>query len=133
MVELAANFGKEPVPLKEVAKSQEISEKYLGQIVIELKSAGLIDGFRGASGGYMLAKPPSKITLKDIVGIFEDDLTLLECTRNPAACQRISFCASREVWQKLGAVMAQTLEAISLNDLLVRQQDKLEQPVMYCI
>ena len=68
MLELGLNYGKEPLLLREIAASQEISEKYLSQIIIPLKAAGLVNSFRGARGGYILAKPPKQITLNDIVG-----------------------------------------------------------------
>jgi Rrf2 family protein len=133
MVELAAHYGKEPVFLKDIARSQDISEKYLSQIVIELKLARLIDGFRGAHGGYVLAKSPREIRVYDIVVVFEGDLALVECARDPSLCNRAANCIAHEVWHKLGLVMTETLEAITLADLLERQKEKSQEFAMYYI
>jgi Rrf2 family protein len=133
IVELAGNYGKGPLYLKDIARSQEISEKYLSQIVIDLKTAHLIDGFRGVHGGYVLAKAPAEISVYDVVNILEGDVALVECTRNPAACSRALHCVTQEVWHKLGQVMQETLEAITLADLVERQQEKSREFAMYYI
>lgn len=133
MLELAANYGKRPLYLKDIARSQDISEKYLSQIVIELKAANLIDGFRGAHGGYVLGRMPAQINVYDIVNILEGDLTLVECARNQASCTRALHCAAQEVWHELGRVMRETLEAITLADLLERQREKSQEFAMYYI
>jgi Rrf2 family protein len=133
MVELAANSGKGPLYLKDIAHSQEISEKYLGQIAIDLKAAHLIDGFRGVHGGYVLAKNPSEITVYDVVRILEDGLTLVDYTKNQSLCSRAGRCITQEVWNELGEVIAKTLEAITLADLLERQREKSREFVMYYI
>jgi Rrf2 family protein len=133
MLELAVNYGKGQLYLKDIASSQEISEKYLSQIVIDLKAAHLVDGFRGAHGGYILAKAPSEINVYDIVNVLEGDLTLLECARDPASCSRALYCVSHEVWYKLGRVMIETLEAITLADLLERRREKSQEFAMYYI
>jgi Rrf2 family protein len=133
MLELAVNYGKGPFYLKDIASSQEISEKYLSQIVIDLKAAHLLDGFRGTHGGYILAKAPSEITVYDIVNTLEGDLTLIECDRDPASCSRALYCVSHEVWHKLGRVMIETLEAITLADLLERRREKSQEFAMYYI
>jgi Rrf2 family protein len=133
MVELAANYGKGALYLKDIAKSQDISDKYLSQIVIDLKAAHLLEGFRGAHGGYILAKAPAEITVYDIVAVLEGDLAMVECARNPALCSRASHCISHEVWHKLGQVMIKTLEAITLAELVERQKEKSQEFAMYYI
>lgn len=133
VLELAANYGKGPMFLKDIARSQEISEKYLSQIAIDLKMAHLIDGFRGMHGGYVLIKKPSEIKVYDIMVVFEGDLILVDCIRNPAACKRVSNCVSKEVWQELGQMMTKTLTGITLADLLERQSRKTQKNVMYYI
>ncbi len=70
MLKLALRYGKGPVFLKDIARAEEISEKYLSQIIIPLKGAGLVRAFRGAHGGYTLARAPDRIKLKDIVSHF---------------------------------------------------------------
>jgi Rrf2 family protein len=133
MIELASHYRKGPVFLKDIARSQEISEKYLGQIVIDLKLAHLIDGFRGVHGGYVLTKPPSEIRVYDVVVVFEGELALVECARDPSLCKRAANCISHEVWHKLGQVMIEMLDGITLADLLERQKEKSQEFAMYYI
>lgn len=133
MVELAANYGRGHLYLKDIAKSQDISDKYLSQIVMDLKASHLLDGLRGAHGGYVLAKAPAEITVYDIVAVLEGDLALIDCARNPALCGRAAHCISHEVWHKLGQVMIETLEAITLADLLERRKEKSQEFAMYYI
>lgn len=133
MIELAAHDGNGPLFLKNIARSQEISGKYLSQIVIDLKAAKLISATRGAHGGYMLARPPMDITAYDVLAALEGDLTLVECTRNPNRCRRASLCVSQGVWEKLGQAMTETLRQIRLSDLVEQLREKSKETVMYYI
>jgi Rrf2 family protein len=125
MLALARNYGQGFVFLKDVAKGEDISEKYLSQIIIPLRGAGLVSSSRGVHGGYTLAKSPAEITLKQIVEPFEGDC-LVDCVNNPAACSRVLTCASRDIWTLLGGKISETLNAITLEQLLHRDQDKME-------
>ncbi len=131
MIELAAHDGKGPLFLKHIARSQEISGKYLSQIVIDLKASKLISATRGAHGGYMLARPPGEITAYDILAALEGDMTLVECTRNPNRCRRASLCVSQSVWERLAQAMTQTLEEIRLSDLAEQLREKTKETVMF--
>ncbi len=133
MIELASNYGKGSLFLKSIARSQAISEKFLSQIVIDLKAARLITGIRGAHGGYTLAKAPAEISVYDIVSVLESDLTLVECTKNPASCSRAAQCVSQGVWDKLGNTIASTLQEINLADLVEQLREKSQETVMYYI
>ena len=79
MLELARNFDKGQVLLKDIARNEEISEKYLSLIIIPLRTAGLVQSTRGAHGGYSLTRPPEEITLKDIVQVLEGGISLVDC------------------------------------------------------
>lgn len=131
MIELAAHDGKGPLFLKNIAKAQDISGKYLSQIVIDLKAANLISATRGAHGGYMLARPPAEITALEVLTALEGDLTLVECTRNPNRCRRESLCVSQSVWERLSKAMTQTLEEIRLSDLAEQVREKTKESVMF--
>ena len=126
MVELGLHYDEGPFFLKDIAKLEEISEKYLSQIIIPLKNAGLVNSFRGAHGGYVLARHPSKITMKDIVEILEGDFNLVECVKNPANCSRVSVCVTRSLWNKIGNKISQELNAVTLEDLVKRCKNKQE-------
>lgn len=123
MLELALNFNQGTVFLKDIAQKEEISEKYLSHLVISLKASGLISSSRGAHGGYRLAKPPSQITLMDIVQILEGNLSLVECVKNPSVCSRVSKCATRDIWGKLDEKISDVLSSVTLEDLVSSQKE----------
>lgn len=125
MLALARNQGQGPVFLKDLAKCEDISEKYLSQIVIPLRGAGLVNSIRGAHGGYTLGKSPAAITLKQIVAPLEGDC-LVDCVQNPSACLRVATCASRDVWTLVTEKIFSTLDDITLEQLLHLEQDKIE-------
>jgi Rrf2 family protein len=133
MLELAMKSNKGQIFLKDIAREEAISEKYLSLIIIPLRGAGLVSSTRGAHGGYTLAKPPSEITIKDIVDVLEGDTCLVDCIKNPSACQRSSRCASRDLWIKLSDRISQTLGSTTLEDLVRMSRDKGENAQMYHI
>ncbi|MEI8345222.1 MAG: Rrf2 family transcriptional regulator, partial [Candidatus Omnitrophota bacterium] len=101
MIELAVRFGRGPVLLREIARTEDISEKYLSQLVIPLKGKGLLAAFRGAHGGYVLGKSPIEITLKDIVEPLEGDLGLVDESEVPENGSRPSDTVTRDLWRLL--------------------------------
>jgi len=125
MLELALRHEEGPVLLKEIAKAQEISEGYLEQILPPLKSAGLIHSSRGAHGGYALARNPAEITLREIVQSAEGSLTPVHCVDVPEVCSRSNFCVTRDIWALLRDRILETLESITLQDMVKRQKEKL--------
>jgi len=133
MLELALNYGKGPVLLKDIAKRQEISEGYLEHLLPPLKAAGCINSSRGAHGGYQLAKAPSQITIKEIVQALEGPLFPVECVSSPSVCQRVRFCVTRDIWKELGEKISQTLESVTLQDMVERQNNKAEGSLVYNI
>ena len=124
MLELALRYGKGPTLLKEIAKIQEISTKYLSQLIIPLKVAGLIIGTRGAHGGYLLAKQPEEIRLSDIVTAVEGSLNPVACVDNPDICHRSRSCVTYEVWEEMGRKNLEILESHTLKDLVDRYYEK---------
>jgi len=134
MQDLAIHFGQGPVLLKDIAHRQEISEKYLGQLVIPLKNAGLIQSTRGAHGGYTLSCDPGSITLKQVIEAVEGSLSLVECVDKPDFCTKSDSCVDRDVWAKLTNDMIRTLESITLKDLADKEKTKTaEKRLMYDI
>lgn len=118
MLKLALNYNKGPIFLKDIAQGEEISEKYLSQLVIPLRANGLIYSTRGPHGGYQLRKPPSKITIKDIVQSLEGNISPVECVKNPSICSRADDCSVRDIWENLYEKIYETLDSVSLEDLL---------------
>lgn len=118
MLSLAMNNRKSPIFLKDIAHSEEISEKYLSQIIIPLKAKGLVTTFRGAHGGYLLSRPASEITLRDIIEPLEGDITLVDCVSNPSICDRAKACATREVWNEMSSLLLDFMDTLTLEDLI---------------
>ncbi len=129
MIFLARHYGQGSVFLREIAQEEDISEKYLSLIILSLKGAGLVNSARGANGGYSLAKPPSQINLRQIVEVFEGKC-IVDCLKNPSSCPRASVCASRDVWSLLGEKISETLESVSLEQLVQVHRRKTEENVM---
>lgn len=133
MLNLALHYNKGNVLLKNTAKREDLSEGYLEYILPPLKAAGLIISGRGAHGGYSLAKAPSEITLKDIVQALEGPISPAECINVPSVCQRVRFCVTRDIWKELGEKISQTLESVTLKDMVEIQKNKGEASLTYSI
>ena len=133
MLDLALHYNKGNVLLKNIAKREDLSEGYLEHILPPLKSAGLIISSRGAHGGYSLAKAPSDITLKDVVQALEGPISPVECINAPSVCQRVKFCVTRDIWKELGEKISQTLESVTLKDMVKMLKNKEELPLIYNI
>ena len=132
MFDLALHFGQGPVLLKDIAQRQDISEKYLWQLIALLKEAGLVSSRRGARGGYSLARLPGQITLKDIVSVLEGKTCLVECLSNPLTCKRSADCVAREIWSSLSEKILSELSSITL-DVMVEKAKMHRQTAEYSI
>ncbi|MCD6385213.1 Rrf2 family transcriptional regulator [Candidatus Sumerlaeota bacterium] len=124
MLDLAVNYNGRPVLLREVAKRQKISEKYLSQLIIPLKTAGLISSSRGAHGGYLLAKDPRNISLKEIVESLEGPLSIVECVTTPSVCSQSGTCVARDVWTATMKQIAGFLSSMTLDKLAKMEKKK---------
>jgi Rrf2 family protein len=130
MIALANHYGQGPVFLKDIARDQELSEKYLSRIVIDLRGAGLLDAFRGANGGYVLTRSPVEITVREVVNVLED-MTPVECVKDSAVCGRVETCSANEVWRRVDKAIQETLGGITLEDMLTFGRQKNENYTMY--
>jgi Rrf2 family protein len=134
MLELALSEGNGPVLLREIAQRQGISLKYLEQITPSLKSAGLVNSSRGASGGYFLAKLPERINVKEIVEALEGPLKLVECVGDPGLCRDAGQCDTRDLWDEVSVNISKLLQSRTLADLAQKHKDKQKsRPLMYSI
>lgn len=120
MLSLAYNFhnGNESVILKTVSDEEDISIRYLEQIIIPLKINKLVKSIRGAGGGYMLARHPSKIKLSDILHTLEGSCCLVECVDDEEYCEKIHECAAYEAWKDASSLLKNYFEKTTLQDLL---------------
>ena len=126
MLDLALHYGEGPILLKDIAERQEISEKYLWQLINPLKTTGLVNSLRGAHGGYVLGKSPEAISIKAILQVLEGSLCLVDCVDNPSLCERAPSCISRDIWGEASKNMQQTLEDTTLAAMVERQKEKLK-------
>jgi len=127
MVDLARHFGEGAVSLHAVATREHLPEAYLEQLVASLRKAGLVQGKRGAGGGYTLARDPSDITAGDIVRALEGPIEPQVCTAEGEAivnCALQPGCATHHVWMTLQASIAKALDGMSLRDLAAKPAPK---------
>jgi len=114
-----------PVPLHDIAERQNISAKYLWQVLNPMRSIGLLTVTRGARGGYSLAVPPDCITLLDIVSTIEGPVSIVDCATLPAKerCSRADCCTARAVWTDVNNILIEGLRSITLASILERCKD----------
>ena len=124
MLELASHYGEGPIELKEIAKRENISLKYLEQVINPLRAAGLVKSIRGSKGGYSLAKPPSEICLYDVVETLDGPLNLLECLRDSKVCQKVPSCVTRDIWQEVSEAISKIFYSVTLEDMVNRKREK---------
>jgi len=130
MLDLAVNCTGDYITIKNIAKRQEISEKYLEQIITQLNKAGFVKSARGAQGGYMLAKPPEEYTVGEILRTMEGNLAPAPCVGD-MQCLRANECVTLEIWQQLQDAINSVIDNITLADLVTRQKEKT--PLDYSI
>jgi len=120
MLNLAHHYknGNESVILKSVSDEEEISIRYLEQIVIPLKINKLVKSIRGAGGGYTLARHPSKIILSEILHALEGSCCLVDCIEDNDYCNLIPICATYDVWKEASRLLKDYFESIKLQDLV---------------
>ncbi|MGL4730821.1 MAG: RrF2 family transcriptional regulator [Clostridium sp.] len=117
MVDLAINYGKNPISIKVISERQKISEYYLEQLFSTLRKAGLIKSIRGAAGGYVLAKAPEEVTIYDILEVLEGPIEISTCLDSDC-CDNIDCCATRMVWKKIKESIDSVTTSITLKDIV---------------
>ena len=118
MQDLAEHYDKGPIPLGEIAKRQDISVKYLEQLIIPLKQGNFIRSVRGPKGGHMLTRPPEEISIGQIVTALEGGTELTGCIGNPSECGRSSSCLTRCIWKDVSKAIYDQLHSITLSKIL---------------
>ena len=119
MIDLAENSTGDPISLKDVAKRQGISDKYLEQIISILNKAGFVKSIRGAQGGYLLRKAPENYTVGMILRLTEGSLAPVACLDSGVVeCDRSEHCATLSLWQGLYKVINEYLDSVTLQDLI---------------
>ena len=125
MLDLADHNTGDYIPLKDIAKRQEISVKYLEQIVSILGKAGLVRSSRGPQGGYSLSRPAEEYTVGDILRLTEGDLAPVSCLEGEEnQCSRCDRCGTVGFWNGLYAVVNQYIDRFTLADLVNSRKEK---------
>ncbi len=124
LIDLTINSASSPVLVKEIAQRQGMSARYLEQLLLPPKAAGMIRSTRGAHGGFTLARSPSEITLREIVNIMEGSISPTECADDPSICPSSSSCVTHDIWVKIKKATDEILESATLQDLVDQQLEK---------
>ena len=117
MIELANDKTNEGVYQKDISKNQDISIKYLDQIIHSLKVAGLISNVKGKKSGYILTKKPSEILIYDIHRAFENDICVIDCMSANFQCDRMAGCTVQSFWRGLNQVVIDYFKNTTLEDV----------------
>ena len=124
LLDLALHRGEGIVPLKDIARRQDISLSYLEHLVAPLIAAGIIKSTRGPQGGISLLKHPQYIRLSEVVQLLEGSLAPAKCVDNPKSYPRSDFCATHDIWSEVEKAINKVLGSITLQDLVKRQARK---------
>ncbi len=126
MLDLAVNNTGEYITIKSIAGRQEISDKYLEQIISSLNKAGYVKSTRGALGGYKLSMNPSDYTVGMILRVMEGSILPVDCLDNEGEpCKRNKTCVTREVWQSVYDAVTKVVDHTTLQDLVDKQKDNV--------
>ncbi len=124
MLDLGLHSDGSPVMIKDISRRQGISERYLEQLFIPLRAAGLVRGIPGAGGGFLLARPPAEVKLSEIIRATEGSIAPVACVDEARSCPQSEVCASRDVWVEIKQASDRILESVTLQDLVERQRKK---------
>ena len=130
MIDLAEHQSEKYVPLKEIAARQEISEKYLENILKVLVQNGFLEGLRGKGGGYRLTRSPDQYTVGEILMLTEGSLAPVDCVEDGADCGREDQCVTVMLWKKLNDAINSVVDNITLADLVEWQMQKSNEYVI---
>lgn len=118
MIQLAKNYDEPLMSISQIAKDQNISQKYLENILLLLKKAKLLKSIRGSKGGYKLALPPNEITSDQIILALEDIPLIIECAESPNSCNKSDFCESHVLWKNINNSILNILKNTKLSDMI---------------
>jgi len=128
LLDIAMNGTDGPVRIKDISSRQGVSVKYLEKLIRPLKKGEFIKSKRGPKGGHMLNVYPEKITIGELVRLFEDELSLTRCVKDPECCPITDDCYTRKVWLEASKAMYDKLDSITLQDLIDDAQRSGKQP-----
>ncbi|TMD92133.1 MAG: Rrf2 family transcriptional regulator [Chloroflexi bacterium] len=131
MLDMAAYYGQGPIESADIARRQYIPEQYLDQILMALRKEGLVKSVRGPKGGHMLAKPPSQISMAQVMQALEGYVPPMECLPNPDFCKLSPGCALRTVWQQIDEMTQHILTSTTIEELAQKHQTGIMETMYY--
>lgn len=123
ILRIAESHGGPPVSIATIAAEQDMSPKYLEQVISPLRRSGLLVSRKGVLGGYSLGRDPDAITLWDVIRVLDGQPHLIECVANPGSCSRIDRCLAHTVWRRLDLNLQEFWRGRTLGDLLRESGD----------
>ena len=124
MIDVAEHAGEHPVRIRDIAQRQQISEKYLEQIVSVLNKAGFVRSIRGPQGGYRLMKKPEEYTAGSILQLIEGNLAPVACLESPENdCPRFAICPTLRLWKRIASAIHDVVESVTLADLVAWEHE----------
>lgn len=117
MFDMACYAGGEPITAAVIAERQKISLTYLEQLLNRLRKSGLVETVRGPSGGYLLARKPSQISIGDVVRAADGPIALADCVGKATHCHKSGCCSTRSLWKTLSNKVSKVLDSTTLADL----------------
>lgn len=124
LFDLALHEGG-PLPLRDIARRQQISLSYLAHLIAPLTGAGIIKSLRGGGGGIWLGRPLGEIRVSEVLRLLEGEPLLIDCVNNPEACAHSDLCVARDVWQEMEQAINRALDSITLQDMVERYRKKM--------
>ena len=120
LIDLAVYSGQEAVSIQSIAKRQNISDRYLEQLMGKLRRAGLVVSIRGAGGGYRLARPAGEISVGEVLRALEGNLDAVTCpgTEEGPGCEDADLCVTRYVWKRINYSITQAVDTIMIEQLV---------------
>ncbi|MFZ2054391.1 MAG: Rrf2 family transcriptional regulator [Candidatus Aminicenantales bacterium] len=119
MLELSLHYEMEPLHIRDISKAQDIPRRFLEQILLQLKRAGLLRSRKGPDGGYYLAKPPAEINVAEVIRAMDGPLAPIDCVSVTAyeVCPHERTCSLRGLWKEVRDAVAEILERTTFADL----------------
>jgi len=115
---LSTNADSKPVYLREISEAKGISRQFLAKILPDLIREGLVKSFRGIQGGFMLAKPPSEITISDIIKAVRGSIAISKCLKEDQQCEQEKYCQVQDLWKRAQKNLMEVLDKTTIADLL---------------
>ena len=122
LIDFATHDQTKPRLVRDIAESQQISEKYISRLIIDLRRARLVRSVRGVKGGFFLARSPREITLLDILETMEGTISVVDCVMTPEKCPRNNGCTARNIWLRLNNGIRDLMRQISFQEILEEYQ-----------